>query len=107
MNMSKEQPNFDIPSEFELFGTTWKVRFIDEPLNYDDLGICEESQGAIYLHVRHSHKEIPPDRLEETFYHELVHAIFHSGAYEELTKNEQLVQFIGACFHQFMKSKKY
>ena len=102
-----KKPNFDIPASFTLFGEEWETRFIDDLKNSDTLGQCDDAHGKIDLHVRLNGEEVPPCRLEGTFYHELVHAILYSGCYHDLTRDEHLVQHIGGCLHQFMKSRKF
>jgi hypothetical protein len=100
------KPNFNIPSSFMLFGEEWQTEFIDDPKNSTLLGECEYTTCKIRLQVRHDLDEVHPSKLEGTFYHELVHAIFEAGCYHDLTSNENLVQHIGGCLHQFMKTRK-
>lgn len=91
-----------IPKSFVLFGEEWTVALQDDPKNGENLGKCDSSQNQIILQTRHTGEALPACKIEGTFYHELVHALLDMGSYDKLSGNEQLVQFIGGCLHQYM-----
>lgn len=97
----------NIPASFELMGEKWTVQYNVNPANGDEMGECDHSQNKITLQVRHTGIEIPATKIEGTYYHELAHAILGMGCYDKLCGNEQLVQFIGGCLHQYMKTAKF
>ena len=85
-----------IPKTFNLVGGKWTVKVVP---NMTDLGRCDPSLFTIYI------KEgLNPVYEEQTFYHELVHAVmFAMGKTEH---NEEFVEAFGVLLHQFDRSKK-
>ncbi len=45
--------------------------------------------------------------LEETFYHELIHALLQETENPKLSENEKLVEVLGRGLHQIIKSSVY
>ena len=85
-----------IPKTFDLVGGKWKVKVVPE---MTDLGRCDPSLFTIFI------KEgLLPAYAEQTFYHELVHAVMF--AMGKTDHNEEFVEAFGVLLHQFDRSKK-
>jgi hypothetical protein len=85
-----------IPKTFQLVGGKWTVKTVKD---MTDLGRCDPAVFTIYI------KEgLNPAYAEQTFYHELVHAIMFAMGKNE--HNEEFVDAFGALLHQFTRSKK-
>jgi len=50
--------------------------------------------------------ELPESSKEQTFYHELVHAIFDEIGGNDLSEDETLVQSFSVLLYQFQKTKE-
>ena len=90
-----------IPKSFEQFGRTIKVVQKVKVDNLGSLGEYDEAKGKITIK-----KSLSDDDKEQTFLHELVHEIFQSLGYYELSKDEQLVDNFAKLLHQYEKTKK-
>lgn len=86
-----------IPKSFELGGMQWDVVQID---HLADLGRCLRDQQLIQLK-----KNEKPTTKQQTFCHELVHAIKYTLGEDE--HDEQKVDLLGTMLHQFLKTVKY
>ena len=85
-----------IPSIFSLAGSEWTVKIVPE---MTDLGRCDPATFTIYI-KEGLHKTY----AEQTFYHELVHAIMFTMGHNE--HDEVFVDCFGVFLHQFNRSKK-
>lgn len=99
-----------IPRRFKLYGYTFKV--LRKSLK--QLGArAEAPQGRVVfgLFDRDSNEiwvckspEVPQEVCEQTFWHELMHAVFHVSAKPRLGDDETLVDQLGHLLHQFASS---
>lgn len=87
-----------IPKSFELGGMTWEVVQIE---NLAELGRCLRDVQVIQLK-----KNEKPSTKQQTFCHELIHAIKYTlGDAED--HDEKQVDLMGTMLHQFLKTVKY
>ena len=85
-----------MPRSFDLVGGKWSVKTVKD---MTDLGRCDPAVFSIYI------KEgLHPMYAEQTFYHELVHAILFSMGRND--HDEVFVDAFGALLHQFTRSQK-
>lgn len=95
---------FTIPAKFNLAGHTYKVELKKDLLAVDsDFGSLNEVTHVMQLQ---SPDPIPMSRVESTFFHELLHAIFHELGEQELDKNERLVDSVACLLHQAIISSE-
>ena len=89
-------------NEFMLGGVKWKVKFDNSRL--DDLnllGLSEFPKSLISLYGG-----IDNDLIQQTLYHEVVHAILDSMGETALSANDKFVQNFALLLHQFETTKK-
>ncbi len=94
---------FQVPSEFELGGITWRVLFVDDMDEHGAYGICNYQKNIIKLDSELKERE---DLLSVTFMHELMHAILHTMDHE-LADNESFVELVANFMVQVQKSAIY
>lgn len=87
---------------FNLFGTVWKVKFVDKiHLNEDDswpFGITNFTTHVILIAKKTKDNDvIPKSELRITLVHEILHAILDTGQYLEETRNEPMVEWMARC----------
>jgi hypothetical protein len=89
-----------IPTSFKLGGLTWKVVLRKRlPGKY---GECDLAKTTIYVR-----NNISQELMEQTFCHELAHAIqFAMGILQE-NHNEQEIDAFATFLHQFLTSAEY
>ena len=93
--------------EFMLGAVKWRVVIDNEKMNQgDSLGQTSFTESVIYLADTHKGKSIPKDLIEQTFYHELVHAILDAIGQDDLVYDEKIAQGMGMLLHQFETTKK-
>ena len=94
-----------IPTSFELFGYTYKVELDQEIWDVDEnFGEMMWLQKLIKL-VPWS-KTIKREQVEQTFYHELVHAILSDMGKVELSRDDEFVDLFAQLLYQYEKSRK-
>ena len=99
---------FKIPTAFTLFGTRYTVEFDDTlALGSQALGSADFHNNRIKLMPGLDHFPISENKIEEVFCHELTHIILQRVAGADFTYNENLVDLIGGCIHQFFKTAEY
>lgn len=94
----------NIPRRFKLFGSSWEVkqpnRVVIDGEKCD--GYCDASNSVILLR-RNLRREIK----EQTFCHELIHAILFSLEFNTLSNNEEFVELVAKALHQVMTTQEY
>lgn len=91
-------------SKFNLGAVEWIVKTDNDRL--DDLGLlglCEHSKATITLF---NDDKVSKDIVDQTLYHEVVHAILNILGEDKLNTNEEFVQKVSLLLHQFEKTKK-
>ena len=84
-----------LPTSFQLAGFEWTVKIVPDLSEY---GRCDPTSQVIY--VREGLNE---QMTQQTFFHELVHAIMFSMGHT--THDELFTDAFGSFLHQFEKSK--
>ncbi|NBP02483.1 MAG: hypothetical protein EBU90_20665 [Proteobacteria bacterium] len=87
-----------IPSSFKLAGHTYSVKFQKDLLTTDnEFGSLNEVTHVMTLQPP---DPVPQSRVESTFLHELLHAIFYELGESELDKNERLIDSVANLLYQ-------
>ena len=94
--------------EFELFGTTWKVVFVDaiesEEENVFKFGNTNSVTSTILIATKDMEgKPLAKDIIDITLLHELVHCIFGTGCYLGSNSDEPLTEWVARCLKSLMK----
>lgn len=91
-----------IPKSFQLGGTTWSVEHTGHIP--DALGETHMARAKILLNDSGGFCK---DQREQTFCHELVHAIlFAMGKGQTAPHDEEFVDVFGTFLHQYLKTAK-
>lgn len=91
-----------IPKSFMLFGTEYVVSRIG--LSNEHFGRCDAMACQIDLN---SDKLISETVLEQTFWHEVIHAILWRSGNAKLGKDEDFVDLMASCIHQVVTTSIY
>lgn len=98
---------FQIPKEFECFGETVIVKFIDNLLvDEDAYGLWNDKINIISIQNPQNYF-LPPDKINLTFFHELIHCVLDKLEYKKLSEDEAFVERVGAILYQVFKTAKY
>jgi len=92
-----------IPKSFKIFGHTIKVKITKDVSDGTD---GEWSPAALEIRIKPVSENLAESWQEQTFWHEVVHAIFDTLSYDDYGKDEELVDRIAQCLHQIDKTKK-
>ena len=84
-----------IPTSFYLVGCEWTVKYIEELSEY---GKCACDTQTIYLRAG-----MNKNFTEQTFCHELVHAIMFSMGHTQ--HDEVFIDAFGQLLHQYERTK--
>jgi len=95
-----------IPTEFELFGNTVKVTF-NENLSDLDGSAGTFRVSSLTIELQEPNGIHPIDDVENTYFHELLHAIFHMMGRHELFRDEELIHVMAGLLHQSFKTARY
>ena len=93
-----------IPKEFQLMGHTIKIRYDrDEWLDeLEAIGKWDHEKNEIWIHTK-----TEGTYREQTFLHEVRHAILYLLSYLKLHGDEKFVDQDAQLWHQFLTSQKY
>lgn len=95
--------------EFDLFGTTWKVKLVDK-IDTEEEGFCfgqtQYDIYTIYIVNKDSHgNKLDSKEIELTFLHELFHAILFTGQYNTYSNDEPAVEWMARCINSLKNQK--
>lgn len=94
---------FKFPKSFELGGQTINIHLKDSMTKLDAHGLTRYDDCEIWFD-----KCIKPNDLKAiTFYHELMHFIFHTLGKDDLKNDEGLVDSVGNLLWQAHKTARY
>ena len=89
--------------EFTLGAIKWTVKKDESKLDeLNLLGLCEFPKSLISIYA----DGIDENLVEQTIYHEIVHAILESMGENEISANDNFVQTFSLLLHQFETTKK-
>ena len=89
-----------IPKKVKIGAHEYKIVFRDD-LDDDNFGVCRPRKLSIFID-----EDVPQSQQEETFFHEVLHAIFSQNGLAkpwEPEKEERQVQILGHALYQFLK----
>ena len=98
---------FEIPKSFEM--GPYKIKITKcKNLAFEDgaLGIAMYNTNEIRLQTKQDGYPIMEEQIMTTFFHELVHFVFHMVERRDLCENEQLVERCAKMLAQYTISKK-
>lgn len=91
----------EIPTEFQLGGLNWKVKRVKRLKHA--YGDCNTTTATIRIKDT---PDIDPLLKEQTFCHELTHAILIAMGKPGDEHNEEFIDGFATFLHQFLKSAK-
>ena len=98
--------------KFDLFGTTWYVKFASDIKRFNQCpqdgqfyyGYTDAIHNVVYIELADSNGNALDDNVVTvTVFHELVHCILGTGAYENSNSDEPLVEWTGRCIYSMLK----
>lgn len=92
--------------EFKLGSTKWSVKQVNGFKSSTQLGESSLGEATIRLSKNWCNNKVNKQMMEETLYHEVVHAILDTMAEYDLSANEKFVQNFAVLLRQFEKTKK-
>jgi hypothetical protein len=97
-----------ITGSFDLGPSKWKIEQDNEYLQrIGALGVCCSGTDIIKLSSKHNGEDIYHERIEQTMYHELTHAILFSIGQNALSADEHFVNLFGIFLNQFRRTVTY
>mgnify|MGYP007022377388 CR=1 FL=1 len=109
MKKSKEKKWKDF--EFELFGTKWKVIFIDKVKETEEMylmGNCSYVSGTIWVATQDNEgNPLKEEAVRINMLHELTHSILDTGGYNNSSNDEPLVEWIARCLNSLLKQNVF
>jgi hypothetical protein len=90
-----------IPSSFYLGAIPYSVTIVNHIDKGESLGVTDPDEGTIMVM-----RDMIRPRKEQTFCHELIHALFDAAGRDDLGSDEVLVDVLGTLLHQYMVTKK-
>ena len=93
--------------KFKLGAVEWTVEMNNQRLNdREAFGICDYAESKILVQDTTEGRIRKKDSIDQTLYHEIVHAILFSMSENELAVNEKFVQTFSMLLHQFEETKR-
>jgi hypothetical protein len=96
-----------IPKEFTLFGQTIKV-VTDKALQdgFGCKGVVSFDRNRITLQCGEIN-DAPESRMQQVFFHEVVHLIFSELGYSKERDDERMVDQVASALHQIITTSIY
>jgi hypothetical protein len=94
--MAKKISKPDVATTFSLAGSKWHVNYL---FHMEEMGKCDPERQVIHLRM-----DMNKQTTEQTFYHELVHAIMFTMG--KLNHDEEFVDTFAAFLHQYQTTKE-
>ena len=88
-------------STIDIFGSKWKLKFVDKIDLEDDSnpdGITDANKRLIAVSTNQSDNEVMI-----TLLHELIHAVLDTGQYLDSSQNEPMVEFVARSLYSLTK----
>jgi len=92
----KKRDKPDVATTFNLAGSQWQVNYLS---HMEEMGKCDPEKQIIFIRT-----DMNRQTTEQTFYHELVHAILFTMG--KLNHDEEFVDTFGAFLHQYQITKE-
>lgn len=90
-----------IPDKIKIGGITYQIK--QEHMDKNDEGLCRFGETDYLNAVITLNTDYPRERLEQTFFHELMHAVFFESSNSEQAEDERLVDSVGLLLYQVYK----
>lgn len=90
-----------VPKEFTIFGEKHKVKLVKSIDKGKTYGEWDPNKNTIKIEKALSSN---PDKMEQTFLHELIHCCLDHLSYLELNKDEEFVDTLSKALHQALKT---
>lgn len=91
-------------TDFKLGYRDYTVQYVED-IDDNGLGRTYSMLGIIKLATSWNGRFLPEDSVEQTLYHEVVHAILDELGYKELSDDETFVQGFSLLLQQFENTK--
>ena len=95
-----------IPKSFSLLGKTWSVALDTTLMQKARWGECIAVTSSINIYPENGEIEVNREQVEETFLHELVHALLDAASRHDLSDDEPLVESLAGLLMQFLKTQE-
>lgn len=96
-----------IPDNFDQHGTTYTVLYNKTMVLEDGfVGTAHERLKTIHIQMPIEGYEMNREYILTTYYHELIHVILNEAGYNELSKDEQLVDQLGRGLLEYELTKR-
>ena len=97
-----------IPQAFYLFGQRIAVEWTDDLVDSEDcVGRTSYRRHKILLQKPSVAISRPDTAMEVTFFHEVMHYVFHVLREDDLRDNERLVELVSQALHQVFATAEY
>lgn len=91
-----------------MFNITYTIKYVDIIKDNKDVfifGNTDIVNKCIYIATKNGNgKKLSDVTIKTTLYHELVHVILCEGAFDNISKNEPLVEWTAKCLIQLRKN---
>lgn len=94
-----------IPKSYMLADNKINVVLSNDLYNLDTLGLYLDDKNLIKL--QSASENVAEDKVELTFYHELVHSILRTSRYLELNKDEDFVDRFALLLKQAINTMEF
>lgn len=98
--------DFNIPTKFSVGGLDYRVEKVGSLRYGEEFGHCCSADCTIHIAATAGGKVLTEERKEQTFCHELTHAILDAIGEDELNGNEQFVDAFSNVLYLIIKTMK-
>jgi len=96
-----------IPKQFHIFGELHKVKQLKIVKDGEEFVLGLYNPDTNIIKIQKASETRNQDQVEQTFFHELVHASLGHLSYDKLYEDEVFVDNMAKALHQAFKTAKY
>jgi len=98
--------NFEIPQFFSVGGLDYKILH-EESMRYgEEYGHWNGTTCTIHIAETAGGEKLTEERKQQTFFHELIHAVLDAIGEDDLNDNERFVDALSSALYQTIKTMK-
>jgi hypothetical protein len=92
-------------TNFNIFGQLIKIETRKSLYKKKCLGMWLANENTILIQENTDKYPLNDDIINQTTCHEIIHAWLDKCNYHKLSDDEQLVDLLGSCLHEFLTSQ--
>lgn len=97
----------DIPRKIRVGDKWYSIEIVEAMQEHGMLGEVNYPQQKIKIGTKLKNRKVAKDEVQDTFWHELIHAILYDMGRYKLTKDEAFVSGLSSRLYKAIRSARF